>query len=79
VKRLLDRVLVIIGLSGMTWVLVEALTDLHGLLTREHAERLLLAPAFTLAFIPFLYAICRLSRWDQERTMRRWRQSNAAA
>jgi hypothetical protein len=79
IKKLLDRVLMLIGIGGMTWVLVSALTDIDGLLTREHAERLLLAPAFTLAFLPFLYAIWRWSRWEQDRTMRRWRETKVAA
>lgn len=79
VRKPLDRTLMLAGLALMTWVAVSALTDLHGLLTREHAERLLLVPAFTIAFAPFLYATWRWSRWDQERVMRRWREQELAA
>jgi hypothetical protein len=79
VKKFLDRVLVVIGIGVMAWVIVTAATDLHGLITREHAEGLLLAPCFTLAFVPFLYGMWRWSRWDQERIMRRWRGTKVAS
>ncbi len=79
VKKLLDRMLMLIGIGVMTWVIVSVATDLHGLLTREHAEGLLLVPAFTLAFVPFLYGMWRWSRWDQEHVMRRWREGKLAS
>jgi hypothetical protein len=76
-KKLVGGVLMLIGVGGMTWVIVSAATDLHGFLTREHAERLIIVPALTLAFVPFVYGISRWSRWDYERTMRQWRESKA--
>lgn len=69
----------LIGFGLIAWVIVGASTDLHGLVTREHAEGLLVAPAFILAFVPFLYLVWRWSRWDQERVMRRWREEKLAA
>jgi hypothetical protein len=77
VKKLLDRTLMFIAFGLMLYVTVSAVTDLGALLTREHAEGLLLAPAFTLACVPFLYAIWRWSRWDRDRVMRRWRENEA--
>lgn len=78
VKKFLDRALILTGGGIMVWVIASALTDLGGLLTREHAEGLLLAPAFTLAFIPFFYGMWLYGRWDLDRAMRRWRESKAA-
>lgn len=78
-KKVLDRVLMLIGFGLIAWVLLSASTDLHGLVTREHTEGLLIAPAFTLAFVPFLYALWRWRRWDQERGMGRWREEKLAA
>jgi hypothetical protein len=75
IKKFIDRTLILVGLGLMVWVIVRALTNLHGTLTREHAEVLLLVPAFSLALVPFLYAMWKWSRWDQERIMRRWRES----
>jgi uncharacterized membrane protein HdeD (DUF308 family) len=79
VKTFLDRTLMLVGFGLMTWVIVRVATDLHGLLTRENAERLLLPPAFTLAFVPALYGMWRWSQWDRERIMRRWREERLAA
>jgi hypothetical protein len=73
-KKLTDKILTLIGIGVMVWVIVSALTDINALLTREHAEGLLLIPTFTLAFVPFLYFMWKWSRWDQERIMRRWRE-----
>lgn len=78
VKKLLDRISMLIGFGLMAWVIVSALTDLDALATRDHAEGLLLVPAFTLALVPFLYAVWKWSRWDQDRIMRRWRESKVA-
>lgn len=76
-RKVLDSVLLLIGLGIFVWVIVRASTDLHGLVTREHTEALLVAPAFTLAFVPFLYAIWRWSCWDRERVMGRWREEKS--
>lgn len=74
VRTFLDRALMLIGVCLLAWVTVSALTDPRGLLTREHAEALMLVPVLTLAFLPFLYGMMRWSRWDTDRVMRRWRQ-----
>jgi hypothetical protein len=77
VRTFLDRTLMLIGLGLLAWVAVSALTDLRGLLTREHAESLLLVPAFTLAFVTFLYGVMMWSRWDTDRVMRRWQEGTS--
>lgn len=80
-KTVADATLALVGFGTLTWVIVSAATDLHSLFTREHAEGLLIAPALTLAFVPFLYAVWRWSRREQDRLARRWRsgQFNARA
>lgn len=72
-KTFADATLTLIGSGIMIWVIVAAATDLHGLLSREHAEGLLVVPAMTLAFVPFLYAMWRWSKWQSDRLLRRWR------
>jgi hypothetical protein len=78
-KTFSDRLLTAFGVGLLIWATVEAATDLDGLLTRNRAESFVLAPALTLAFVPFLYAIWRLSRWEQDRTRRRWLESKSTS
>jgi hypothetical protein len=78
-KKVIDGMLTIISLGLVCWVVVTAATNLSELLTREHGESLLLVPAFTVAFVPFLYLMWRCSRWQQERAMRRWREAMITA
>jgi hypothetical protein len=61
-KKVIDAVLLLIGVSLMLYVTISAVTDFSGLLSRENAERFLLAPALTIAFLPFLYAVAWASR-----------------
>jgi hypothetical protein len=76
-RPFIDGVLGFGGLCLAIYVAVSALTDLDGLLTREHGETFLLVPTFTLALAPLLYAMVKWSRWDQERLRRRWREQEA--
>lgn len=78
VKNISDWVLTVIGFILMLYVVVSALIDVNGLLTRDHGEHLLLAPAFTLAFVPFLFLVWQWSRWDSRRIMSRWRDERDA-
>lgn len=55
-------VLIGIGAFLILHFAVEAIFDLHGFLSRENLERLLVVPAMTLAFTPFLYAVAWYSR-----------------
>jgi hypothetical protein len=56
------------------------MSDLNGFLTGENAEDLLVAPALTLASVPFLYGVAWLSRREQENLGRRFRSiSNSPA
>jgi hypothetical protein len=72
-RRAIDRLLVAIGLFVLAYFAIRAITDLDGLLTRERVEALLVAPALTLAFIPFLLAVAWVSRREQERLRKRFR------
>ena len=73
----LDAVLVAFGFGLMLWVAVEAATSLKSLLTRENAEDLLLAPALTLAFVPYLQLVAWRSRRELENLRKRWRTAGA--
>jgi hypothetical protein len=61
-KKAIDGALIAIGSALMVYVVVAAISDLEGLLTRENGEDFLLAPALTLAFAPFLYVVAWYSR-----------------
>jgi hypothetical protein len=79
VRRFVDGVLILAGTCFAIFVLVSASMNLHGLLTQEKGETLLLVPTFTLALAPLLYAMATWSRWDRERVERRWRQHKVAS
>jgi hypothetical protein len=50
--------------------------DLDGFLTGENAEKLLIAPALTLAVIPLAYAVAWYSKREQQRLWKRLRTRN---
>jgi hypothetical protein len=75
-KRVIDAVLIAFGFGLMLWVALEAATDPHGLLTRENAEDFLLAPALTLAFVPYLQFVAWHSRRELENVRKRWRTAD---
>jgi hypothetical protein len=64
-QKVIDRVLVGIGVFLLVSFATGALSDLDGFLSRETAERFFAVPALTLAFIPFLYLVAWYSRWEQ--------------
>jgi hypothetical protein len=64
---------VAIGLGLLAYVAFSALSDLGGFLTRDNAEKFLVAPALTVAFIPFLYCVGWLSRREQANLWKRIR------
>jgi hypothetical protein len=79
-RSFIDGVLVAIGLSLLAYVAFSALTDLGGFLTRENAEKFLVAPGLTVAFVPFLYCVGWLSRRERANLRKRLRiPSNSLA
>jgi hypothetical protein len=72
-KKLIDGVLIAIGIALMVYVVLSAITDLKSLLTREHGEDLLLAPALTLAFVPFLALVAWFSKRELDHLRKRHR------
>lgn len=74
-KKLFDGVLTTIGLLLLVYVTVEAIRDPGGLLSRENAETLLIAPVLTFAFVPLLWAWSWLSRREQDNLRERFRAS----
>lgn len=78
VKKFSNMVLAVISFGLALYVIVSAVSDFNGLLTREHGEHLLLPPTLTLAFVPFLFLVWRWGQWDSARIMRRWRDDRDA-
>jgi hypothetical protein len=72
-KGAIDAVLIALGFGLMLWVAIEAATNPHALLTRGSAEDLLLAPALTLGFVPYLQLVAWRSRRELEDARKRWR------
>jgi hypothetical protein len=73
VRKAVDGVLATIGFILLGYAAVVAILDPSGLLTRENAETLLVAPALTCAFVPLLWAWAWVSRREQENLRRRFR------
>jgi hypothetical protein len=78
VHGLVNGVLVAIGLGLLAYVAFSALSDLGGFLTRDNGERFLVAPALTVAFIPFLYCVGWLSRREQANLWKRIRADSGS-
>jgi len=74
VRKVIDGVLIAIGLLFLAYFAVRAISDLDGFLTRENAERFLVVPALTVAFVPFLYGVAWASKRKQENLRRRFRE-----
>jgi hypothetical protein len=73
VRPVIDGVLATIFLGMLIYVAVSILVDLSGFLTRENAENLVVAPALTLALIPFAYLVASYSKREKDRLRRRFR------
>jgi hypothetical protein len=65
-RKPVDWILTAIGFFLLVHVLIEVAGDPFGLFTRENLETLLIAPALTLAFVPFLAAWAWISHREQE-------------
>jgi hypothetical protein len=72
-RRLSDTLTVYLGLFLIGHFLIKGLTDLDGLLTRETLEKLILAPALTVAFVPFAAGLGWVVRREQENLRKRFR------
>lgn len=57
VTQIVKGVLVAVGFGLMTYVAASAIGDLDGFLTRKNAEDFLVAPALTVALVPFLFGV----------------------
>jgi hypothetical protein len=56
---------------------VSAISNFDGFLTRKNAEDFLVAPALTLALVPFLFGVAWVSRREQENLRQRFRSAPA--
>jgi hypothetical protein len=70
-RKFIAVVLTLFGLTLMVYVIVSAISDSGELLRRENAEDLLLAPALSLALLPFLYLVSWLSRRELNNVRKR--------
>jgi hypothetical protein len=73
VRKVIDGVLIAIGLFFLGYFAVRAISDLDGFLTRENAERFLVVPALTVAFTPFLYLVAWYSQRELANIRKRFR------
>lgn len=72
-RKPVDWMLVGIGFFLLGHLVLAAFADPSSLFTRESAETLLIAPALTVAFVPFLAAWAAIARWEQARLRKRFR------
>jgi hypothetical protein len=72
-RQLAETVAVYLGLFVIGYVAIKAATNLDGFLARETLERLLVAPALTVAFVPFLAGLGWIVRREQENLRRQFR------
>lgn len=69
-RKAVDATLAAIGVLLLFFATIRAMGDLDGLFSAETAEDFLVSPALTLAFVPFLYVLARLSALEQARIAR---------
>lgn len=77
-KRLLDALLTIFGIALLARAGIALATDFDDFATVENLMRLVLPPALTLAFLPYMYLLLAYVRRDERRFQQRWRKSFAA-
>ena len=73
VRKPVEWMLGLMGFFLLVHVAVEAIAGPPALLARENLETLLIAPALTVAYIPFLAVWAWIARWEEERLRRRFR------
>jgi hypothetical protein len=79
VRNVIAGVLALMGFGLMIYVAVRAFTDLGGFWTREHAVDFLIAPALTVALVPFLCLVAWLSKRELENLRKRWHTASDSA
>jgi hypothetical protein len=78
-RKAADRATTWLGIFILSYVAVAVLTDLDGLLSRDTLEGLLVAPALTVAFVPYLYCVGWIVRREQENLQKRYREQPVRA
>jgi hypothetical protein len=71
-RKVIDGVLVAVGLVWFGYFVLRVVTDISGFLTRENAEDFYVPSMLTLALVPFLLGAAWLSRREQESLRRRF-------
>jgi hypothetical protein len=72
VRKVINSVLVTIGVGLMLYVAVRALGALGGFWTMENAEDFLVPPVLTLALVPFLCLVVWVSRRELDNLRKHW-------
>ncbi len=68
-----------LGVVLLSYVALRAVFDLGGLLSRETLEHFLVAPAMTVAFIPYLYVVGWVVRREQQSLRTRFAEQRERA
>jgi hypothetical protein len=71
-RKFISAVLTTVGFGLLIYVMVSAITDLNGFLTRENAEDFLIGPALTIALMPLLYGIVLWVRQEMKNLRKRF-------
>jgi hypothetical protein len=77
-KRLLDFLLIFFGIALLARAVTALTLDFDSFATLENLMRLLLPPALTILFLPFIYLLRSYIRWEDRRFQQRWRRDFAA-
>jgi hypothetical protein len=79
-RKPIDAVLIAMSLFLLIHAAVRAISDPGGLFTQENLESVLIAPALTFAFIPFLAAWAWISRRELDNVRKQvWADYDSAA
>jgi hypothetical protein len=76
-RQLAETMTMYLGVFAIGYFALKAATDLDGLLARDTLEELLVAPALTVAFLPFLACLGWVVRREQANLRRRFRARQA--
>jgi hypothetical protein len=76
-KSKLDGVLAVFGLALVSHAAWSIATDFGTFWAFENLMRLVLPPAMTIAFLPYVYLLRSYIRWEDRRFQRRWRKGLA--
>jgi hypothetical protein len=75
VRKFINSVLAVIGLSLFAYVLARIASDPSGFFSRETAEDFVVAPTLTVALLPYLFLVGWYCEREQKNLRKRWEAS----